>query len=128
MESNTGKELYNTDGLRIVLASVDQVGIQQGGGYNILFRSHGTYNIDQAVLISGNKHYSTESRWFSSTNDVIIRSEYEGEEYEGSLTGISGLNDKDGDGFSFYIPPSLDEQGTVKLVVSNLSVNRWHRK
>jgi len=136
LESNTGKILYDRDGMRIDVAVVDNAG-GQGGGYRIHFRSHGKYSIDRAVLVSGNKHYATESRWYSTSNDAVIRSEYNGKQYEGSVAGSSGLNYKDGDMFSFYIfsqqayqsgEVTLQEKGEVKLTLSRLGKNEWIRK
>jgi len=136
LDSNKGKVLYDKDGLLIDVAVVDEVGIM-GGGYRIHFRSHGKYSVDQATLVSGIKHYATESRWYSSSNDADLRSEYNGKQYEGSVMGASGLNYKDGDMFSFYLFPqeayknkevTFDKAGTVKVIVSNLSLNQWNKK
>lgn len=136
LESNTGKVLYEKDDMYIDVYTVDEVGLQ-GGGYRIHFRSHGKYSMDKAVLVSGNKHYATESRWYSYTTNATIRSEYNGKQYEGSVMGSSGLNYKDGDMFSFYIFPSeaynsgdvtTQENGKVKITISNLVVNQWFKK
>ncbi|MEF2248828.1 MULTISPECIES: hypothetical protein [unclassified Paenibacillus] len=136
LDSNKGKVLYDKDGLLIDVAVVDEVGLM-GGGYRIHFRSHGKYSLNQATLVSGNKHYATESRWYSSSVDAELRSEYNGKQYKGSVMGGSALNYKDGDMFSFYLFPqeayksgevTLKEDGNVKVIVSNLSLNQWNKK
>lgn len=136
LNSNKGKIVYDHDGLRIVVDSVDMAGLW-GGGFRIHFRSHGKYSLDRAVLVSGSKHYSTEARWFSSSLEAELRSEYKGQIYQGSVMGISGLNYKDGDMFSFYLFPAeayqdnqipLEGEGTVKVTLSGLSRNEWLRK
>ncbi|MCT4544473.1 MAG: hypothetical protein N4A63_13080 [Vallitalea sp.] len=66
-----------------------------------------------------------------------MTAEYNGEKYNSSVYGLSGLNYKDGDSFLFYIFPSevyqngeitLKEEGIVHLTVTDLYKNIWSEK
>ncbi len=137
LESNKGKVLYDDGECRITVLLVDNTGSASTGGYRISFRSSGSYNLQKAVLVSGQKHYATQERSFSNEMTAKMTTEYKGKTYESTVFGMSGLNYKDGDEFAFYLFPgesyeskeiSLDETGVVSLKLTNLSRNIWSKK
>lgn len=137
LESNKGKVLYDDGVHKIIVEGVDNTGTVLSGGYRIHFRSIGDYSLSGATLISGIRHYTTESRWFSYNMTSRLVSEYKGRRYEGTVMGESGLNFKDGDMFSFYLFPdesykdgsiTLNETGKVKVTVTELCKNIWSKK
>lgn len=132
LESNEGKELYNDGKNKIYVHSVVKEESVNNGGYKIHFRSSGQYSIDYAELISGVQHIVS-----SMDMSAKMTAEYNEKIYSCNVMGMSGINYKDGDMFSFYIFPSkayeknevtLDETGAVYLTVTNLYKNVWSKK
>jgi hypothetical protein len=135
LDSNKGKVLYNDGIHQIVVDSVDNTGTINSGGYRIHFRSKGTYSLSGATLISG--FIQSISSYIYEDMTARLTSEYKGMRYEGSVMGMTGLNYRDGDMFSFYLFPyesyydgtiTLNEDGKVKVTVTNLCKNIWSRK
>jgi len=137
LESNIGKELYNDGIHRIYVSHVDNTGNINSGGYRISFRASGQYSLIKATLISGVHHATLGDKSFIYTMSAKMTAEYDCKTYASSEMGISGLNYKDGDDFSFYIFPteaykkneiSLNEKGIVHLTVTNLYENIWSKQ
>ncbi|MCW3491695.1 hypothetical protein [Dethiobacter alkaliphilus] len=134
LDSNIGQELYNDGTHRIYVKSVYNTGSSNTGGYIISFRSSGQYSLTQASLISGIQHATVSENSFTKNMSAQMTAEYNGKIYDSWKSGVSGLNYKDGDNFSFYIFPgeaydsnevSLNEDGIVHLTVTNLYKNIW---
>jgi hypothetical protein len=137
LESNIGKELYNDGVHRIYVGWIDNTGNINSGGYRIGFRSSGEYSLSGASLISGIHHETVGESTFTSNMSASMTAEYNGETYNSSVFGVSGLNYQDGDDFGFYIFPgesyesnkiSLNETGVVRVTVTNLYKNIWSEK
>ncbi|UVI29327.1 hypothetical protein [Paenibacillus spongiae] len=137
LESNIGKELYNDGAYRIYVSWIDHTGSINSGGYQIGFRSSGSYSLSNASLISGAHHATVNGNSFTTSMSARMTASYNGKHYTSSVSGLSGLNYKDGDYFSFYIFPSesyenqeisLNETGIVLLTVSDLYKNVWSKK
>lgn len=137
LESNLGKELYNDGIHRIYVSYVGNTGDINSGGYRIGFRASGQYSLTKATLISGEHHATLGDKSVTNTMSAKMTAEYNGKTYTSSEMGMSGLNYKDGDDFSFYIFPteayekneiSLNEKGIVHLTVTNLFENIWSKQ
>lgn len=137
LESNIGKDLYNDGTHRIYVSWIDNAGSVSTGGFRIGFRSSGDYSLTTASLISGIHHATVDEKSFTSEMSARMTAKYNGKVYNSSVFGISGLNIKDGDDFSFYIFPSeayekeevsLNETGIVELTVKDLYKNIWSKK
>lgn len=136
LESNLGKDLYNDGVHRIYVSHVDNTGSVSSGGYRVGFRACGQYSLKGATLISGVHHATVNSNAFTFSMSAKMTAEYNGQIYNCSELGTSGLNYKDGDDFAFYVFPteayeknevSLDEKGIVRLTVTNLYENIWSK-
>ena len=135
LDSNIGIILYDDGECSIVVDSVDFVEWEYGG-YRIYFRSHGSYNTNNAKLVSGVKHFVNENQYFSTIMTVKMKAIYMDKTYESDIMGVSGITYKDGDIFSLYIfanPPydgnvSIPNVEEVVLTVTNLSHNIWSKK
>jgi hypothetical protein len=136
LDSNIGKELYNDGTHKVYVNYIENTGSLNSGGYIIGFRSCGQYSLTNATLISGIYH-ATDDNSFTSSMSSKMTAEYNGEKYNSSVYGLSGLNYKDGDSFLFYIFPSevyqngeitLKEEGIVHLTVTDLYKNIWSEK
>ncbi|MCD9025047.1 hypothetical protein [Cohnella silvisoli] len=134
LESNIGKVLYNDGTYKIYVSWIDNTGSINSGGYRIGFRSRGQYSLAGASLISGGQHATINGNTFTTNMIAKMTAEYKNEIYTSSVSGVSGLNYKDGDDFSFYIFPndsyekkeiSLNETGIVNLTVTDLYKNIW---
>lgn len=135
LDSNIGKIIYQDNNCSI---DVYEVQSHPEGYFIVWFRSHGTYNLKTATLVSGVKHYSTEQRWFTGNETAKLTTEYNGKAYLCNEAGMSGLNYKDGDMFGFALVSSADPihgtngifnpKGIVKVTITNLCVNIWNRK
>ena len=137
LQRNIGKELYNDGINRIYVDWIDNTGSVNTGGYRIGFRSSGQYSLINATLVSGARHATVNGNSFTTCMTAKMTAKYNGEVYNSSEFGTSGINYKDGDAFSFYIFPSesydngeilLDEKGKVELLVTNLYENIWTKK
>ncbi len=136
LDSNIGKILYDKDNCTIVVSGVDNNPV--AGGYSIFFRAQGQYSLKSGKLVSGQKHYATESRWYSTSITAKMNTEYKGKNYQGEIAGESGLIYVDGDEFGFYLFPQkiyaenivnlYNSKDLVKVTVSDLCVNTWNRK
>lgn len=136
LKSNIGKEIYNDGDHKIYVAMVDNTGSVNTGGYRISFRSIGQYSLSGATLISGVHHITLGEHSFTTKMSAQLMVEYKSNIYQGSTFGISGLNFKSGDEFSFYMFPSkayeskevsLNEEGIVNITLSNLYENIWSK-
>jgi hypothetical protein len=136
LESNIGKELYKDENHRIYVSWIDP-GRVNTGGYIIGFRSSGQYSLTDASLISGIHHATVNESSFTSSMTAKMISEYNGKIYDGSISGMGGLNYKDGDEFSFFIAHTnsnetnenlLNGKGIVDITVTNLYKNIWSNK
>lgn len=135
LDSNIGKILYSKDNCTIVVSEV----YYNGEGYQVIFRSHGQYSLKYGELVSGLKHYTTESRWFTDCLTAKMKTEYKGKAYQAEYAGSSGLNNSN-DEFGFHMFPqkfyidktdlldALNGKDLVKVTVSDLCVNTWNRK
>lgn len=137
LKSNIGKELYNDGTHRIYVSWIDNTGNINSGGYSIGFRSSGHYSLTGASLISGGHHATVNGNSFTTIITAKMTAQYKSKNYTSSVSGVSGLNYKDGDDFSFYIFPtesyeiqeiSLNETGIVHLTVTKLFKNIWSKK
>jgi hypothetical protein len=137
LKSNIGKELYNDGECKIYISWADNTGSLNSGGYRIFFRSSGPYSLSGAALVSGARHETVGNNSFTTYMTAKMTSKYKDKIYESSVFGISGINYKDGDDFSFYIFPSkayqdgeisLNENDTVVLSIKNLYKNIWTKK
>ena len=63
-----------------------------------------------------------------------LSTKYNGKIYDCNVQGMSGINEKDGDTFGFYVFPSkayrednvpLENAGIVTVTISNLIEHRW---
>ena len=133
LESNKGKKLYNDGDNIIYVRSVESTGNINTGGYKIHFQTRGHLNNKGVTLMSGIKYLYT-SNGFDYKMSADMTAEYKNKIYNCNVMGITGFHTKDGDIFSFYIFPSeaydkdgvtLDENGIVKINVSNLYYNEW---
>jgi len=129
LEGNIGKELYNDGTHRIYVSHLENT----GRTYIIVFRSIGDYSLTSASLVSGVHHATINENSFTILMSAKMTANYNGEIYESSESGISGLNYKNGDDFSFYIFPSdayktINEKDIVKLTVTDLYKNIWRKK
>jgi len=118
-------------------AWVDNTGQMDSGGYRIGFRSTGPYSLDGASLLSGVHHETVNENSFKMNMSAKMTAKYRGNTYMSSRFGMSGLNYKDGDDFSFYVFPSeayekgdvtLEEAGVVELTVTDLYQNIWSKR
>lgn len=133
-DSNTGKELYNDDGHKIIVERVYQGGLNTGG-YIIVFRSKGKYSPAGGSLVSGIKHeYKHTNHGFSSEIFASMTAEYRGKVYQSFRCGQSGIIYKDGDTFSFYLFPreaydkqeiTLNESGIAVIHIRHLCKTIW---
>ncbi|WP_239616826.1 hypothetical protein [Cohnella mopanensis] len=137
LKSNIGKVLYDDGNHKIYIAWVSNSRNINSGGYSIGFRSSGQYSLSGATLISGIHHITLGDHSFTTEMSAKMTAEYKSKKYSSSTSGISGLNYKDGDDFSFYIFPStayeakevsLNETGEVDITISNLFKNIWIRR
>ncbi len=137
LQSNVGKELYKEGNNKIYVSWIGNTGGVNNGGYSIGFRACGGYSLTMATLISGTRHQTVGEHLFTYDMFAEMTAEYKGRVYNSGVYGISGLNYKDGDDFSFYIFPreaydkgevSLNEKGIVKLTITNLYKNIWIKK
>ncbi|MCD9021992.1 hypothetical protein [Cohnella silvisoli] len=137
LKSNIGKVLYDDGDNKIYVIWVSNSDNINSGGYNIGFRSIGKYSLSGATLISGVHHKTLGEHSFTTEMSAKMTVEYKSKKYSSSTAGISGLNYKDGDDFSFFIFPStayetkevsLNETGEVIITISNLFKNIWIRK
>ncbi len=135
VNDSIGKVVYKDEKNLIYISSIIQ-GDETTGGYRIQFRSQGYYNKDYAELVSGIMHYSNDEGHFHNMA-AKMTSKYRNKTYTCNVMGITGINYKDGDSFSFYIFPneayenkeiSFNETGIVELTVSNLYRNIWNKK
>ncbi|GIP53300.1 hypothetical protein [Paenibacillus vini] len=129
IQSNIGKELYNDGRHKIIVEEINNSGVS-AEGINIGFRSFGDYSTDGATLISGVHHKTNNDRTFSTLMTAQLIAKYKNKQYGGAISGVSGLNYKSGDDFSFNINPveALRDKGKVELTVSNLYLNIWKKK
>jgi len=134
LKSNIGKEIYNDGEYRIYISWMDNTGAINSGGYRIGFRSVGKYSLSGATLISGIHHKTVGEHSFTTEITAKLIAEFKSQSYSSPTYGVTGLNYKSGDDFSFYLFPtkayeskevSLEETGTVKLTLSNLYKNIW---
>lgn len=129
LKSNIGKELYNDGKHKIYVSSIDVADNEES---KLIFRSVGSYSLTNASLISGVQHSTINNIEFTSTMLAKMTTTYNGKLYNNSEIGISGINFKDGDEFSFEMIPSnlyetnsLDEIERIDLTVTNLYKNIW---
>lgn len=136
LQSNRGKELYNDGSSRIFVDKVDNVGNYEDG-YRINFRSCGQYSLNYATLVSGIHHETLGEHSFTYNMSAKMTAKYYDKIYNCGLIGMSGLNYKNGDEFSFYIFPSeaykkgqitSHETGVVRFTVTKLYKNIWSKK
>lgn len=136
-ESNAGKIIYEDGENSIEIQLVRQ----EDGDYNIFFRTHGTYNRSGGTLISAVKQLRNENGTYSNecvgNMQVIVGDKA----YESYHSGLSSLNDKDGDEFGFYLFPLecydngqlllddkiKDRNGIVKIQLFHLNKTTWAR-
>lgn len=137
LQNNVGKELYNDGIHRIYVSHVDNTGDENTGGYTITFRSVGDFSLDGASLISGVQHMKHGENQFTYDMSAEMTADYKGLSYDSSVYGLTALNYKDGDAFSFYIFPAdayktkevtLKEKEVVHLTLTNLYKNIWIKK
>lgn len=137
LESNIGKELYNDGTHKIYVSWIYNTGNIYSGGYSIGFRSSGHYSLTGASLISGVHHATVNGNSFETNITAKMTSHYNIKNFTSSVSGVSGLNYKDGDDFAFYIFPtesyetqefSLSEPEIVHLTVTELFKNIWSKK
>ncbi len=127
LNSNRGKELYNDGTHKIVVASVEKT---INDSITISFRSMGHYSLNGATLISGVRHYTVNNISFASEMSAVMTAEDDSTNYSVSGTGMSGLNYRDGDDFSFSIYPlkTSDGAGKLQITLTNLYLNAWNKK
>lgn len=121
LESNIGKELYNDGTHRIYVSWIDNTGNINSGEYIIGFRSSGHYSLTGASLISGGHHATVNGNSFTTNMTAKMTAQYNSKNYTSSVSGVSGLNYKDGDDFSFYIFP------TESYEIQEISLNETGR-
>lgn len=129
IQSNIGKELYNDGRHKIIVEEINKSGVS-AEGINIGFRSFGDYSTDGATLISGVHHIPNNDRSFSTLLTAKLIAKYKNNQYDGTVSGVAGLNYKSGDDFSFNINPveALRDKGKVELTITNLYLNIWKKK
>lgn len=137
LESALNKEIYNDGIHKIYVSYLNSTGNSDTGGFQIGFRSSGSYSLTGATLISGIHHETVKENAYKINMSAKMTAEYNGKLYESSEAWVSSLNYKDGDDFGFYIFPShvydsgeisIDEKGTVTLTLTNLYKNIWTKK
>ncbi|MCM3038766.1 hypothetical protein M3201_03505 [Paenibacillus motobuensis] len=129
IQSNIGKELYN-DGKHKIIVDRINIGSVSAGGINIGFRSFGDYSMSGATLISGVHHITNNDLTFSTQMTAQLIAKYKNNQYDGTVSGISGFNYKSGDNFSIDINPeeAIRDKGKVELTITNLYLNTWKKK
>ncbi|WP_027964123.1 hypothetical protein [Halalkalibacillus halophilus] len=122
--SNEGKVLFEEGDHKIY---VSDVSLQNGSGYQINFRSKGTYGLDGAYLLSAVEHSSSPSI------EAKVRGKYNGETYRLNPANVSSVK-HEGDEFGFYLFPidsdfeiDLGVDSTMEVVISDLQLNLWLR-
>ncbi len=117
LSSNEGKIIYQDKDCNI---EIDQVDKTDSGEYSIFLRSHGSYSFTQARLISGIVH---QPNTFNSSASLKIN--IDGELYDCSIAGVSGINYKDGDQMGFYLSSGgyspIDDNNEINEVTLILS-------
>ena len=130
LESNVGKRIWQDGEKYIEVYLVDD----DNGRYRIFFRSHGVYEMQKGNLISGTKHIKYDNNSGSCAMQAKLSTKYNGKIYDCNVQGMSGINEKDGDTFGFYVFPSkayrednvpLENAGIVTVTISNLIEHRW---
>ncbi|MGP4062313.1 hypothetical protein [Halobacillus sp. H74] len=130
IESNEGKVLLEESENKIHVTEVSQM----DSGYEITFRSSGSYDAGGATLISGLEHVRNDNG-FSSHFKAEAEAFYKGEAYQLSPSGSSGLTYRDGDqfGFQLSLPDQmknidLKEDPIIEVTITDLQVNLWVKK
>ena len=132
-DSNIGKVLYDDGECNI---AIDNIDFEQTQGYRIMFRAKGKYSMNGARLVSGQLHNANENG-FSTDFTAQMIAEYNSIEYTSVVTGIGGMNFRDGDMFYFVIFPReayekqeipSDDAGIVHLTLTNLCENEWVKR
>ncbi len=125
LESNNGKIIYNDRKNKIYIDDITW----KDDGYRINFRSTGNYSLHGGTLISGIKHDYIENQGYFTIKTAQLIVLYKGNETQAKFIGVSSINYKDGDDFSFFIKPISEYSGdsiTIKLV--DLCKNTWNKK
>lgn len=130
LESNVGKRIWQDGEQYIEVYLVDETDER----YRIFFRSHGMYEMQKGNLTSGTKHIKYDDNSGSVAMQAKLSTAYNGKIYDCNVQGMSGINDKDGDTFGFYMFPSkayrednvpLENAGIATVTISNLIEHRW---
>lgn len=126
LRGNLGKTLYDDGKHKIYVSWVEKR--EQTGGIEIGFRSSGTYSLNGASLVSGVRHMRVAPDSFTSMMTANAKATFDGKHFFASGHGISGINYKDGDDFTFHFPMEgiADEQlrtGTLVFTVTDLYMN-----
>lgn len=130
LNSSIGKEIYNDGEHKITVEWINKTGNTESEGLNIGFRSFGDYSLDGASLISGVHHITNNDLSFSSEMSAKLTAQYNSKIYNGTVSGIAGLNYKSGDDFSFdiYAPEAISGKGEIEITLTNLYMNIWTKK
>jgi len=134
LDNNVGKRIWQDGEQYIEVYLVDEREPKFGGGYRIFFQSHGIYNLQEGTLTTGIKHLRFDLNIGGYDMQAKLSTTYNGKIYDCNVQGMSGINEKDGDTFGFYVFPSkayrednvpLENAGIVTVTISNLIEHRW---
>ena len=121
LESNIGKAVYTTGACTVKIDSIDK----SAGYYRIGFRTYGTYDIHGGYLITGQLHTRNLNATYTMSVQSELYYENETESIPCQLAGASGMNGKDGDHFSYYLPQEAKE-GEITLSLRGLLQYKWY--
>jgi hypothetical protein len=132
LNSCIGTRLYD-DGLNII--EIDT--IEESGNYIICFKTYGSYDYNNATLVSAIKHDTSSENIYSVETISNVLAFYKGETTSCRMRRIGGLNYDDGADFELYVFPSdeyaneyvhNDDYGIVEITFRKLYFNKWKRR
>lgn len=111
----------------LTIAWLNIIESKDSDSINIGFRSFGDYSLKGASLVSGVQHITNNDFTFSSKMSAQLTSQYQDKHYNGTVSGIAGLNYKSGDDFSFdiHLIEAIKENGTLEITITDLYKNIW---
>lgn len=131
LDANVGKVIWRGEDGWIEIDAVQYMESPRAEDYyRIFFTSHGTFSLNEAVLVSGVMHEHIEGNVYSLSLLATLTGTYEGRTFEGSVAGMGG-GVRNGDHFGYYLYPAeiFGENaavgGTVELTMTGLQRNLW---
>lgn len=125
-ESNEGKSLFEDgEGNKIYVSKI----VENESGYEVIFRSSGTYSRGGATLVSGIEHYRNINGYTHELK-AEAHATYNDDTFKLTPSSSSALHSLSGDEFGFYLfPPAIDvdleKESTIEVTLTNLQLNLW---